>query len=92
IDPRLKMTEEVKKIDDKMCEILAGSPQLESYHDLRIVRVKEKPVMLLDVVASVGTSYKQIEIFQKEITAQLQKSFPDCTIKVLVEPNFQFTI
>lgn len=88
----------IQKLDDKLREVhtilnvmIKSNPKLDSYHDVRIMNMKGKPTLVLDIVAVDGISQKGIRALRKELISILKSSLPLYTIKIWIDPKFSAT-
>lgn len=91
LDPVQKMNDDLFKIHSILDEFVKSNPNLESYHDLRMVKIKKNPTLVLDIVPSEGSNSNQINELHKKINSILKFNLPSHKIKIWVHPKFYRT-
>lgn len=91
LDPVQKMNDDLFNVHSILDEIVKSNPNLESYHDLRMVKIKRAPTLVLDIVPSEGINSSQVNELHKKINSILKINLPSHNIKIWVHPKFYRT-
>lgn len=90
IDPISTDSEEVQQVRDAMNDIIKFDPEVESFHDLRIVHTEEYYRAFMDVMLKQALSESEIENVLDRLKSRLVKVFPDIEFHLQVTPIHKF--
>ncbi|MBZ4653710.1 MAG: czcD 2 [Peptococcaceae bacterium] len=76
MDPVNVDSEELMRMQEEVAQILQEFPQVQSFHDFRIVGKNEKENLIFDVVVKSGMSKEEEKELRKAITRKVQEKHP----------------
>ncbi len=88
LDPVQKLNDDLRDVHTILQSMIKSNPKVDSYHDVRIVKVKGEETLILDIVASDGIAGNEIDKLQKEVISSLKSLFPYFIVKAWVDPKF----
>lgn len=91
LDPMQKLDDNLREVHSILRGIIKSNPKLDSYHDVRMIKIKGEPKLVLDLVAMEGINHNEIHALRKEVTSILKSSLPLYTIKIWIDPKFSGT-
>jgi cation diffusion facilitator family transporter len=91
VDPVNTDSAEVKLANDIVQQIVAESRDIRAYHDLRLVQKPNHQLLIFDLVPE-NPVHKKCEDFDKcqQLRSELLRAFPNCEIRVNVDPVYIF--
>ncbi len=91
LDPIQKLNDDLREIHSILGDLIKSNPELNSYHDLRMLKVKSVSTLVVDVVASHGVNPDEIIALRNKVASTLRTSLPSYQIKIWVDHPFNVT-
>ena len=91
LDPIQKLNDDLRQVHSILGGIIKSNPELNSYHDLRMLKVKGALTLVVDVVASHGVNPDEIIALRDKVASSLRTSLPSYQIKIWIDHPFNVT-
>lgn len=91
LDPIQKLNDDLREVHSILDGLIKSNPELNSYHDLRMLKVKGVSTLVVDVVASHGVNPDEIIALSNKVASLLKSSLQSYTIKIWVDHPFNVT-
>jgi len=92
VDPVMARTPEYKDIEEKVKQYILAHPQIHSFHDLRIIKEKEKIILFLDLVIQPGTRIEDEKQLLEYVKREICRKIPEVEdVKLKMEPRFSIS-
>ena len=91
LDPIQKLNDDLRQVHSILGGIIKSNPELNSYHDLRMLKVKGALTLVVDVVASHGVNPDEIIALRHKVASSLRTSLPSYQIKIWIDHPFNVT-
>ena len=91
LDPIQKLNDDLRQVHSILGGIIKSNPGLNSYHDLRMLKVKGALTLVVDVVASHGVNPDEIIALRDKVASSLRTSLPSYQIKIWIDHPFNVT-
>ena len=91
LDPIQKLNDDLREVHSILGDLIKSNPELNSYHDLRMLKVKGVSTLVVDVVASHGVNPDEIIALRNKLASTLRTSLPSYQIKIWVDHPFNVT-
>ena len=91
LDPIQKLNDDLRQVHSILGGIIKSNPGLNSYHDLRMLKVKGALTLVVDVVASHGVNPDEIIALRHKVASSLRTSLPSYQIKIWIDHPFNVT-
>jgi divalent metal cation (Fe/Co/Zn/Cd) transporter len=91
VDPVDIDSEDVKLANRIVRKIIEISDEISDFHDLRLINRPDHRLVIFDLVP-INSGIKTHEDFKvfKQLNESLKKAFPNCEIKVNIDPIYTF--
>jgi cation diffusion facilitator family transporter len=91
LDPIQKLNDDLRQVHSILGGIIKSNPGLNSYHDLRMLKVKGALTLVVDVVASHGVNPDEIIALRDKVASSLRTTLPFYQIKIWIDHPFNVT-
>ena len=91
LDPIQKLNDDLRQVHSMLGGIIKSNPELNSYHDLRMLKVKGALTLVVDVVASHGVNPDEIIALRDKVASSLRTTLPFYQIKIWIDHPFNVT-
>ena len=91
LDPIQKLNDDLRQVHSILGGIIKSNPELNSYHDLRMLKVKGALTLVVDVVASHGVNPDEIIALRDKVASSLRTTLPFYQIKIWIDHPFNVT-
>ena len=91
LDPIQKLNDDLRQVHSILGGLIKSSPDLNSYHDLRMLKVKGALTLVVDVVASHGVNPDEIIALRDKVASSLRTTLPFYQIKIWIDHPFNVT-
>ncbi|MFZ5754818.1 MAG: cation transporter dimerization domain-containing protein, partial [Bacillota bacterium] len=88
MDPVNVDSEELMRMQEEVAQILQEFPQVQSFHDFRIVGKNEKENLIFDVVVKSGMSKEEEKELRKAITRKVQEKHPHFFCIITIDKDY----
>ena len=91
LDPIQKLNDDLRQVHSILGGIIKSNSELNSYHDLRMLKVRGALTLVVDVVASRGINPDEIIALRDKVASSLRISLPSYQIKIWIDHPFNVT-
>ncbi len=91
LDPIQKLNDDLRQVHSILGGIIKSNSELNSYHDLRMLKVRGALTLVVDVVASRGINPDEIIALRDKVASSLRFSLPSYQIKIWIDHPFNVT-
>lgn len=91
LDPIQKLNDDLRQVHSILGGIIKSNSELNSYHDLRMLKVKGALTLVVDVVASHGVNPDEIIALRDKVASSLRTTLPFYQIKIWIDHPFNVT-
>ena len=88
LDPIQKLNDDLRQVHSILGGLIKSNPDLNSYHDLRMLKVKGVSILVVDVVASRGVNPDEIIELRNKVASTLRTSLPSYQTKIWIDHPF----